>query len=297
MTTSRSDPIAAFRDAICGAGLPAPEVVIGDGRIHRFSSNGKRSNTSGWYKLHLDGRPAGAFGCWRSGISETWRHGRNYVVHHTTSAGYRESVASLKRAPRRRTSTPAVEAAEALLAASHEADETHPYLKAKRVQNYGLRELDGVLLVPMRDEFDNLHNVQRIYADGRKLYLKGCVKSGMFFRIGDDTDPLVIVEGYATGATIYEALGYCTVIAFDCGNLEPVAHRLRRVHPRHKFIFAADNDRHTDGNPGVTKATDAAQKHGGVVIPPPFRDADDGSDWNDFEAIYGLEGVEQLREH
>jgi len=47
-------------------------VIIGDSKLHRYSTNGKRSDKSGWYVLHLDDAPAGAFGCWRHDITETW---------------------------------------------------------------------------------------------------------------------------------------------------------------------------------------------------------------------------------
>ena len=62
-----------FQSAIAAAGLAVPEVIHGDGALHRYSSNGKRSDQSAWYVLHDDGDlPAGAFGCWRAGVSHTW---------------------------------------------------------------------------------------------------------------------------------------------------------------------------------------------------------------------------------
>ena len=61
-----------FRDAIGAAGLPAPDTITDDGRIHRFSTNGRRSDESGWYVFYPDGVPAGAFGCWRLGVQSTW---------------------------------------------------------------------------------------------------------------------------------------------------------------------------------------------------------------------------------
>ncbi len=76
MTLSHSDPISGFRDAISGAGLPVPETIIADGELHRYGTNGKSSDRSGWYVLHLDGIPAGAFGCWRTGLEQKW-HARS----------------------------------------------------------------------------------------------------------------------------------------------------------------------------------------------------------------------------
>ena len=67
-----SDPIEHFRLAIATAGLEAPDNINADGAIHRFSTNGRRGDDSGWYSLHTDGIPAGAFGCWREGLQSTW---------------------------------------------------------------------------------------------------------------------------------------------------------------------------------------------------------------------------------
>jgi putative DNA primase/helicase len=62
--------IPAFRDAVLAATGGVPDIVE-PGRLHRFSTNGKRGDTAGWCKLFDDGR-AGVFGDWRSGIAETW---------------------------------------------------------------------------------------------------------------------------------------------------------------------------------------------------------------------------------
>jgi len=67
------EPTEQFRDAIQKAGLHPPEVIEPDGKLHRFPSNGKRSDDAGWYVFRDDNIPAGAFGDWRTGASETWR--------------------------------------------------------------------------------------------------------------------------------------------------------------------------------------------------------------------------------
>lgn len=58
-----------FTQAMAAAGLPMPPEVHADGKLHRFSTSGARSDDSGWYVLHEDGIPAGAFGCWRAGLT------------------------------------------------------------------------------------------------------------------------------------------------------------------------------------------------------------------------------------
>ena len=67
-----SDPIEHFRLAIAAAGLKLPNDINADGAIHRFSTNDKASDDSGWHMLHTDGLAAGAFGYWRSGLQSNW---------------------------------------------------------------------------------------------------------------------------------------------------------------------------------------------------------------------------------
>jgi len=67
-----SNPEQAFLSAIAAAGLTPPDSIISDGKIHRFSTNGKRGDDGGWYCLHTDNIPAGSFGNWREGRTETW---------------------------------------------------------------------------------------------------------------------------------------------------------------------------------------------------------------------------------
>jgi putative DNA primase/helicase len=56
-----------------------------------------------------------------------------------------------------------------------------------------------------------------------------------------------------------------------------VARALRVKFPKARITIAADNDTHTAGNPGLTRAREAAKAVGGfVVIPPePFNDFND----------------------
>ena len=64
--------IEGFRSEISKSGLSLPNEIIDDGRIHRFSSNGKPTDNAGWYVLFTDGIAAGAFGCWREDVKINW---------------------------------------------------------------------------------------------------------------------------------------------------------------------------------------------------------------------------------
>ena len=65
-----NDVIQSFSMAMLAAIGHAPEVIEA-GRFIRFSTNGKRGDSSGWCRLFDDER-GGVFGCYRQGISETW---------------------------------------------------------------------------------------------------------------------------------------------------------------------------------------------------------------------------------
>jgi len=106
----------------------------------------------------------------------------------------------------------------------------------------------------------------------------------------------LICEGYATGASLYEATGIPTVVAFNAGNLPKVAKELKNEHPDVDFIICADNDKWTSGNPGRTKAKEAAEVLSGIVAYPKFKRSDidkygKPTDWNDYHQLYGLDAV------
>lgn len=147
------------------------------------------------------------------------------------------------------------------------------YLKRKRVPAYGLRFTHGSVVVPVRNIGGDLVGLQFISGSGDKQFITGTAKQGAFHLIGtvDGSRPLCIAEGYATAATIHKVMGWPVAVAFDAGNLTPVAKALREKHPDQKIIVCADNDIATLGNPGVTKAREAASAIGAVVAVPVFQ--------------------------
>jgi putative DNA primase/helicase len=138
---------------------------------------------------------------------------------------------------------------------------------------------------------NTLHGLQFISPDGSKKFKTGTVKQGHFHLIGKPVDStMIICEGYATGASIHQATGHAVLVAFDAGNLKPVAESIHKQRPQLKMIIAADDDHATDGNPGLTKATEAARAVGGSLASPSFpvgRGPKD-SDFNDLARLAGL---------
>ncbi len=294
-----SDTINQFRDAIAASGLPQPDEVIDDGKIHRFSSNGKPRDESGWYVLHSDDLAAGAFGCWREGFTRSWCSKSATEMTQAERENHQNRVQAIKAQrdseQAQRNELAAGEAKNRFNKAS--SCTSHPYLNAKGVQPHGVREeADGTLLVPMRDTTGKLWNVERINpADFKdKRGLSGGKRTGCFHSIGKIKDNrLVVCEGYATGASIFEATGDAVAIAFNAGNLEPVAQALRAKYAVLQIVLAADDDYQTEGNPGLTKARDAANAVAGYLAVPDFGDnrPENATDFNDLHQTSGFDSV------
>src|SRR6185312_9474317 len=101
---------------------------------------------------------------------------------------------------------------------------------------------------------------RRFDGERDKSFLAGGRVSGCFYTIADQPDrPLVICEGYATGASIHEATGFAVVAAISAGNLKTVSSALRSKWPSREIIIAADNDQWTPKNPGLSKGAEAAR--------------------------------------
>ena len=181
--------------------------------------------------------------------------------------------------------TPAEPTLDDILRESVEASDSHAYLARKRILAHGLRQtLDGRLIVPLRAASGQQSTLQLISPDGTKRFLRGRSKAGCWYQIGEaGSGPLCIAEGFATAASIHESTAFDAIVAFDCGNLLPVAQAIRKLHPDRVIVICADDDSETDGNPGLSKATHAAESVGACLAVPKwgqFRDG--GTDFNDM---------------
>lgn len=290
-----STTIDAFKVAMAGASLPPPDDLQADGAIHRFSTNGKPRDDSGWYMLHLDGIAAGAFGCWRTGLTQTWCAKSDTTMTQAEREAHRGRIKAMQvqreteQAQRHQQARDVV----ASLWASASPAVQHDYLTAKGVQPHGVK-CDGVrLLVPMRDTTGVLQSLQAIGPDGDKRFHPGGKVSGCYFSIGKPEGVLIVCEGFATGASLHESTGHAVAVAFNAGNLQAVAVALHTKYPRLQIIIAADDDHHTEGNPGLTKASAAAQAVGGLLAVPTFGTSrpDKATDFNDLHQLAGAGSV------
>ena len=169
----------------------------------------------------------------------------------------------------------------------------HPYLSAKGVQAHGVRLEGEALLIPVQDAAGALQNLQTIDPTGNKRFLSGGMVKGCFHMIGEPDGALIVCEGYATGASIHEATGQAVAVAFNAGNLQAVAEALHQKYPALRMILAADDDKKTEENQGLSKATAAAQAVGGWLAVPKFPEGrgEKDTDMNDLHRLAGVEAV------
>lgn len=264
-----------------------------DGMLHRVAlEQDKRGRRSGWYVLFADGMMAGRAGNWITGESHSWSAKSPDRMTSAEVAAFRARIATSKAAQRDAERTRQEQAARHAVALWQRAQPCldHPYLTAKGVAAHGLRTLawpQGFidpdtggrdhapvtsLVIPMRDTAGALWSLAAVAPDGRKDFLFGGRKRGCYYAMGTLVDTICITEGFATGASVYEATGHAVAVAFDCGNLMPVAVELRAKYPTLRIILCADDDRYTDGNPGRTKAAEAARAVNGLLALPTFTD-------------------------
>ena len=295
---TNQDHKEAFQAYMETTGITPPDTIIGDGQIHRFRMpDEKRNRKSGWYVYHSnDTYSHGVFGDWRSGSCHRWT-AKNPTDMHPKERQYfereRRRLDCLRKEEEQRRQRQAARRAWRVWEAAEEADPDHDYLRAKGVLPHGLRQNHAGLLVPVIDPELYVHGIQYISKDGVKSFLLGTAKKGHFHALRCLTlDVVLVAEGYATAATLYEATGLPTVCAFDAGNLEPVCKAIHAFHHPPRIVVCGDNDRFTTGNPGRTAALRAAKTVGGVVAIPEFGHKE-GSDWNDYGAIWGGAAVKQ----
>ena len=296
------DPHQERANALRQAGIDEDDPIV-DNEIHRGRLiDGKKNSKDGAYVFSDEGIPSGVIWNHKTGLKLTWRCGS--AERAELSQTQRTALAAhneLTRHQRAAETDARYEAASVEAQAEwNSIQERHghsPYAQRKNVGLYGVKVIDGVLVVPARDVDGKLWTYQTISPEkgGMKKFKLGGKKAGCFHLIGEIKPgfPILVAEGYATAATLHEATGRPVAVAFDAGNLLPVGTALASRHPESMLAFMADNDQYGPTNVGIEKAAAAAKAVCGAVVHPRF-DSIDGkpTDWNDLAALDGFEAVQ-----
>lgn len=300
MSIDLDKAIGEFIDAMASAGCSISGTIVPDGRLHRFDVVGQKKGAKhGWYVFHGNEPFSGAFGNYKTGVQQTWTAKSPQKMTQAERMALRDRM---EREKKQRAEDEAKAQGEAaakaakIVSESVKAEPDHAYLAKKQIAApAALKQTrDGKLIIPLYDGERKLWGVQLIAKDGTKRFLAGQKKRGCYWSIGKpaDVQPIIIAEGFATAVSIHMATGFCVVIAFDRGNLKPVAVTIRKKFPDRAIIIAGDNDRFTAGNPGKANAEEAAiEVQGSVCIPEGFAEGGEGTDWNDIHCESGLEPV------
>ena len=270
-----TSPTEQLRDQMRGAGIEPPEAFQWDGQIHRFATRDGHDD-AGWYVLFDDTIPAGAFGDWRLGTTNSFVANIGRRLSFLEEQENRQRVAESRKRyeeERKYKNERAAETCQTIWDNATPATD-HPYLTKKGIGPHLSRiSGDARLIVPLFNQDGSLSTIQYIDADGDKKFHTGGAVKGKSATLGEIKSKVYLAEGFATGATIYETTGVATVVCYSVSNIEPVAGQLRATHPTADIIIVADNDAN---NVGQTHADQASVRHGcKVIVPPTIGDAND----------------------
>ena len=306
--------------------------IVADGKIHRFTLEEDKSyEKTGAYCIYSDSWPAGWVADWRQGILINWCYKREHLDDEGkkffTDEQFKLSKEQLDKArerlmqeARERQDKATLEARKLWMELKHDADPDlrFSYLDTHNIRPVGARfkqnyhgalygEEGGELVIPLRNINGEIQTLQFISPDGRKKFFPGASTVGAFFAIDLDDKflkahpnaPILLGEGYATMLTVSAATHMPCVAAMNAGNLKSTAQELKKKFPDRKIIITADNDWETaqkgKSNVGLHKARVARDDLGlTAVVFPPFEQNESGSDWNDYEALYGMENTSKL---
>lgn len=315
------DNLAAVLHQITEFGIELRATPDDRERVRNFTP-GKRTTFGkggkSWFKFYLF-RPemggqfiTGSFGTYKGGgswekVEQDWAP----LSQAERDRQRREREADAERARLEREESKRIAALDAVNLwhfASREG--RSPYLERKGLKGEACRYLpDGTLVILMlrydlpREEA--IQAAQRILANGEKYYTKGFAKPGCALRLGtvdDDTQLVIVCEGYATGLTIRAALDWRipVYVAFDAGNLHHVVPLVRGLHEDVRILICADDDHLTRdpqtkklNNPGRTAARLIARRVEAVDIVYPVFDLvlrqKPDTDFDDLRIRQGLD--------
>ena len=322
------------------------------GKLKRCKIEGDREKR-GWYLLHEwqrdDGQIllVGSYGIWRGAENNAQKiELRGVEVSKEQAAALKAKLAEDRKkaaAYEKAVQAKAAERAERMWRKC-EADGESDYLARKGVPvPYGVRFTEnGAVVIPMMDTVGRVHGLQfilntknpehkkRIGKTGRdkEYWPAGLAKKGHFHLIGMPTSVCMVVEGYATGASLHLATGLPVAVAFDAGNLQPVSEALKKRYPGVNFLICADDDRfgscisckgkitdkaapkcphcgedHKTKNGGFDGAVLASLSVSGAWIAPRFSDEaarqlkfeETGAKISDFNDLHAIEGLHTVR--
>ena len=298
-----------FLDRIKSAGV-LETSVIADGQKHRIAVDGdKGKEQSGFYVLHSDGVANGYFMNNRTGEEIKWTSKEHSMTPEEKAE--MKTLYNAKKAEREQADKILTEKAEKALYAKFMNKETvseHTYLSNKMIEPTSniYAGQDNTITIPLFNVDGRLKSAQYISEDGEKRFAKNTNKVGAFHIVDGDVSDLksaksiVIAEGYATAASINEALNnkdVKVIAAMSANNLEHTTKAITEKYPDMNIVIAADNDlTNKVGNIGLNAANAVQNKYENVTVAvPKINGKEISGDFNDIISKNGLSKDDALK--
>lgn len=292
-----------------GLGVSNESKIKHNGDIERYTvKKDKKGSLNGWMIYRNDLKPSCTFGSWKTGECVTWfaedirdlpkseqqRIKKELMESRVRASRLRDEEVRQQRIKSSQEALRMWNGASDLMIDLRE----HQYVKSKQIIPYmaKLEDSTGCLIIPMLNQDNRLSSIQRIYPNGRKLFLSGGGIQNCFVTLDEETKDnnkhVFICEGWATGCTLHEITKSDVVVCYNANNLDTVTAITKMRYPDSDIFICADNDHQTiisgvPTNVGEIKANEASQKHGVSVI---YYGTDEhGTDWNDYHTIKGID--------
>lgn len=299
---------------------PDSGLITADSDVHRFKRNSTDKNKNAWYIGYINNIPGKPepmivvlYGDWVEQETITFcsyasRDASERKIYEQIIAKAKKDREEVQKTIWEETAINAEKKYLFLTENCHSGVETASYFQRKKISNlYGSRIQTGTngaeIYIPLRDTYGKIWSFQQIKDDGSKRFMPGGKIKGNFHVIGGELNPLntiYIAEGFATAASIHEAIGQVVVVAFNSGNLKPVAKAIKEAYPEAPIIICGDEDLFTvvnnaPLNPGREAAIEAAKSVMGEVVFPKFKSlVNKPTDFNDLAVEESLEAVKEL---
>ena len=154
---------------------------------------------------------------------------------------------------------------------------TNAYLAKKNVAPHGARSEGEYLLVPMYSPQGELQSVQRIAPDSGKRFHTGAPVKHARLMLGVHLGRTIVCEGFATGASIHDAVPEQVCVAFSKDGVKDVA---RELHAAGVSVMIAAEGRGLEEYQSLARELDSP-----IAVP------ESGDDFNDQAAAMGSESI------
>ena len=254
---------------------------------------------SGYYVVNeLNGNYFATFGNWKTGFEGKWSSINTQSMTTEQREGLQRQLQEAKERHQEAKKQQHNEMAEKVKSwfESYTSVLEHEYLTNKKVKNYGLKQYQDLLVCPVYSTRGDIRSLQYISKNGEKRFAKKSEIKGNIFLVGADIndipklDKIILAEGYATCASIFEATQIPVACVFSANFVMAVALQIRKLSGA-RIIVALDND---ESGVGEKKAQECVQ----VVPNSCVRLPSERGDFNDLYLKHGSDKVRsEIMEH